>query len=62
MDTNTPTKETPEETPEETAQEREKLLSSLSLIDRKRVEETMEIYPDLSAAKAIEMLTAFGGL
>jgi hypothetical protein len=50
------------ETPEETPEAREKLLSALKLRDRKRVEETMEVYPDLTAAGAIEALTAFGGL
>jgi hypothetical protein len=46
----------------ETPQEREKALSALPPCDRKRVEETLEVYPALTAAEAIEVLTAFGGL
>ena len=61
MDTDlTKTTETP--TPEETPEQREKLLSALTPRNRKRVEETMEVYPELTTAEAIEALTAFGGL
>jgi hypothetical protein len=58
MDTKAPTTETPEETPEA----REKLLGALKLHDRMLVEDCMENHPGLTAAEAIEMLTAFGGL
>ncbi len=50
------------ETKTETLEQREKVLSALKPGDRKRVEETMDVYPNLTAAEAVEALTAFGGL
>jgi hypothetical protein len=46
----------------ETPKERERLLSQLRPEDRKLVENCMADFPGLTAAKAIEILTAFGGL
>ena len=46
----------------ETPEERERLLSQLRPEDRKLIENCMADFPGLTAAKAIEILTAFGGL
>jgi hypothetical protein len=46
----------------ESAQERERLLAQLSPRDRRLVEDVMAAHPKLTAAEAIEHLTAFGGL
>jgi len=48
--------------PEETPEERERLLAPYDARDRELIEETVACYPDLSIAKAIEILHAFGGL
>lgn len=38
------------------------LLEKLTPQDRKTVEETIEVHPELTAVTAIEMLAEFGGL
>jgi hypothetical protein len=48
--------------PTETPEERERLLNQLRPEDRELILSCMRSYPKFTAAKAIEFLTAFGGL